>query len=95
MHKAQIPTIILINISHARIYLEKSSFNDFSNIFLDESKFYISFENSLCDDYATEKFFHVQTFTTAVPIVMGETKEWWVKCPFFRFSNLLYIVFSS
>jgi hypothetical protein len=52
------------------------SFKTFPTFFSDESKFYISFENSLCDDYATEKFFHVQTFTTAVPIVMGETKEW-------------------
>jgi hypothetical protein len=56
--------------------LKNAPSKTFLTCFSDESKFYISFENSLCDDYATEKFFHVQTFTTAVPIVMGETKEW-------------------
>ena len=33
-------------------------------------KFYLSFENSLCRDYVTEKFYNALQFTT-VPIVYG------------------------
>jgi hypothetical protein len=33
-------------------------------------KFYLSFENSLCRDYVTEKFYNALQFT-AVPIVYG------------------------
>jgi Glycosyltransferase family 10 (fucosyltransferase) C-term len=33
-------------------------------------KFYLSFENSLCDDYVTEKFFRVSRLDV-VPVVLG------------------------
>ena len=32
--------------------------------------FYLAFENSLCDEYITEKFFRTLKFNT-VPVVMG------------------------
>ena len=34
-------------------------------------KFYLAFENSLCRDYVTEKFYNPLLFST-VPIVYGE-----------------------
>ena len=39
-------------------------------------KFYLAFENALCDDYVTEKFFNIIFNIPTVPVVMGETKEW-------------------
>ena len=37
---------------------------------MDTFYFYLSFENSLCDEYITEKFFRVLQ-TNTVPVVMG------------------------
>lgn len=37
---------------------------------LKEYKFYLSFENSICEDYVTEKFFNILNYDI-VPIVMG------------------------
>jgi hypothetical protein len=36
-------------------------------------KFYLAFENSICDDYATEKFFKPMSHPI-VPVVMGGAK---------------------
>ncbi|CAH8661933.1 unnamed protein product [Schistosoma curassoni] len=38
-------------------------------------KFYLSFENSLCQDYITEKFFFNALMNNALPIVMGASIE--------------------
>ncbi|CAH8643624.1 unnamed protein product [Heterobilharzia americana] len=38
-------------------------------------KFYLSFENSLCMDYITEKFFSNSLLHNAIPIVMGASIE--------------------
>ncbi|CAH8552868.1 unnamed protein product [Schistosoma turkestanicum] len=38
-------------------------------------KFYLSFENSLCPDYITEKFFINALSHTVVPVVMGASVE--------------------
>ncbi|KAK4474760.1 hypothetical protein MN116_001883 [Schistosoma mekongi] len=38
-------------------------------------KFYLSFENSLCQDYITEKFFFNALMNNAIPIVMGASIE--------------------
>jgi hypothetical protein len=35
----------------------------------------LSLENSLCDDYITEKFFNVLQNYDTVPVVMGPKKE--------------------
>jgi hypothetical protein len=35
----------------------------------------LSLENSLCDDYITEKFFNVLQNYNTVPVVMGPKKE--------------------
>ena len=36
-----------------------------------EYKFYLSFENSICEDYITEKFFSIMQLTNILPIVYG------------------------
>ncbi|CAH8448973.1 unnamed protein product [Schistosoma guineensis] len=42
-------------------------------------KFYLSFENSICQDYITEKFFLNALKNTVVPIVMGASKSEYVR----------------
>ena len=56
--------------------LRKSALTIFFLMISGQFKFYIAFENSLCDDYATEKFFNVIRELPTVPIAMGETKKW-------------------
>ena len=41
---------------------------------IDWYKFYLSFENSLCDDYITEKFFNILKHNT-VPVALGAPKK--------------------
>ena len=39
-------------------------------------KFYFAFENSICQDYITEKFFNIfATNTGPIPIALGGTKQ--------------------
>ncbi|CAH8511747.1 unnamed protein product [Schistosoma turkestanicum] len=38
-------------------------------------KFYLSFENSLCQDYITEKFFRNSLMNDVIPVVMGASIE--------------------
>ena len=37
-----------------------------------EYKFYLSFENAMCRDYVTEKFFGVMEKDAVLPVVLGE-----------------------
>lgn len=37
----------------------------------DNYKFYLSFENSLCQDYITEKLYNILNYTNVVPVVFG------------------------
>ena len=50
---------------------------------LSKHKFYISFENARCPEYATEKLYKVITLNISqappVPIVMGPSKNWYEK----------------
>ena len=41
---------------------------------LETFRFYLSFENALCEDYITEKFFTLLK-SNIVPVVMGPPKE--------------------
>ena len=41
---------------------------------IDWYKFYFAFENSLCDDYITEKFFNMLKHNI-VPVVLGSPKK--------------------
>ncbi|CAI2729718.1 unnamed protein product [Schistosoma spindalis] len=41
----------------------------------EQYKFYLSFENSLCQDYITEKFFRNALMNDVIPVVMGASIE--------------------
>ncbi|VDO82308.1 unnamed protein product [Schistosoma mattheei] len=41
----------------------------------EQYKFYLSFENSLCQDYITEKFFENALMNDVIPVVMGASIE--------------------
>ena len=45
----------------------------FPLIMSEKYKFYLGFENSVCRDYITEKFWTILVKTTTVPIVFGGT----------------------
>ena len=50
---------------------------------MSQAKFYISFENSKCPEYVTEKLYKIVnqniSHNPPVPIVMGSDKGWYVK----------------
>ncbi|KAK4475153.1 hypothetical protein MN116_002237 [Schistosoma mekongi] len=52
-----------------------SSCSDCLNMFSKHYKFYLSFENTMCKDYVTEKFFHNALLNNMLPIVMGASIE--------------------
>ncbi|XP_018655381.1 putative alpha(1,3)fucosyltransferase [Schistosoma mansoni] len=49
--------------------------SDCLNMFSKQYKFYLSFENNICKDYITEKFFQNGLLYNMVPIVMGGSRE--------------------
>jgi hypothetical protein len=49
--------------------------NTVNQTFYEEYSFYLSFENSLCRDYITEKFFKVLNSSRVIPIVRGASKR--------------------
>ncbi|XP_014681842.1 PREDICTED: glycoprotein 3-alpha-L-fucosyltransferase A-like [Priapulus caudatus] len=52
-------------------------------------KFYLSFENSNCKDYITEKFFDTGLRNDIVPIVMGASKEDYTRAaPYYSFIHV-------
>ena len=42
---------------------------------MNQFKFYLSFENALCEEYITEKFFRPLTKQNVIPVVMGAPKK--------------------
>jgi hypothetical protein len=60
-------------------------------IHFEQYYFYLSFENSLCDQYITEKFFKILfSNSTLVPVVMGAPKQERYKSSEFYENNLLF-----
>ncbi|VDP98253.1 unnamed protein product [Trichobilharzia regenti] len=53
----------------------RSSENECFELLRKDYKFYLSFENSLCKDYVTEKFFKNALTNDVIPIVMGASIE--------------------
>ena len=49
---------------------QQESIADFQRLTAMEYKFYLAFENALCPDYVTEKFFRTLKLPV-VPVVMG------------------------
>lgn len=47
-----------------------SKHKDCKSIIADEYKFYFAFENSICQDYLTEKFYHI-LYHNIIPVVLG------------------------
>ncbi|TNN07846.1 Glycoprotein 3-alpha-L-fucosyltransferase A isoform 3 [Schistosoma japonicum] len=45
------------------------------NLLKTDYKFYLSFENSICQDYISEKFFENALKNTVIPVVMGASKQ--------------------
>ena len=61
------------------------------NLIAEQYMFYLAFENGLCQDYVTEKFFKVLRFNTgAVPIVYGAADYGYVSLYFL----VMYILFK-
>jgi len=50
-------------------------------------KFYLSFENSLCRDYVTEKFYNPLLYST-VPVVYGGADYESIKAPHHSFIDI-------
>ncbi|KRX67614.1 Glycoprotein 3-alpha-L-fucosyltransferase A [Trichinella sp. T9] len=48
--------------------------SDCENMLDNDYRFYLSFENSLCKDYITEKYFHNAMEHYIIPVVMGASK---------------------
>lgn len=48
--------------------------NVFNSTKYQQYRFYLAFENSLCQDYVTEKFFNVLKLDSVIPIVRGANK---------------------
>lgn len=57
---------------------QRSHADDCLKMLKNEYKFYLSFENSICEDYVTEKFFYALRYSI-LPIAMGATQEYYKK----------------
>lgn len=49
--------------------------NEVDEDFYNQYLFYFAFENNLCEDYVTEKFFKILRLRSTIPIVRGAAKE--------------------
>jgi len=56
-----------------------------------EYKFYLAFENSICKDYVTEKFFWFLQHNIVPVVLNGGTNNFYVSC---FFLNLYYLFLS-
>ena len=53
-----------------------------------EYKFYLAFENSICKDYVTEKFFAILKYNIIPVVLNGGSNDFYVR--FFSYENILY-----
>lgn len=71
-------------------HFKNGKMGDCKEILSAEYKFYLAYENSVCKEYITEKFFHILRYNI-IPVVLGlGPYDYFVRCFYFLHFNLIF-----